>query len=97
MNLDRLELEWLHKLVQDCQGGYRHDLKLWVVWESTREPGRIEMGPCRGASKAGGHVTENMYDCSPFPGAWTRIPESSILRVTHGDIVRNACRMGMPE
>lgn len=52
----------------------------YVVWADAS--GRIEMGPVR-AHRTGANG-EDMYECSPFPGAWDMyVPESRILRVRH--------------
>jgi hypothetical protein len=49
----------------------------YAVWEG-REG--IEFGPVRFRSTNGEEAT---YDVSPFPGAWTRVPVSRIIRVRH--------------
>jgi len=88
MALDNLELEWLHSLVESCKNSYTEDEKLYIAWRASN--GRIEMGPCHSAYGINKFRPENTYSVSPFPGAWTVIRESAIIRVSHGDTVRRS-------
>lgn len=53
--------------------------KAFVVWASTKDTGRIEVGPVRWKHTLDGTT---YYSCSPFPGAWCHVPEAAILRVS---------------
>lgn len=49
-----------------------------VVWHGRYG---IEMGPVRWFANRGDQGM--YYSCSPFPGAWSDVPEANIIRVRH--------------
>lgn len=55
-----------------------------VVWVA--RDGQLEFGRCRWRSDKGDHGV--FYSVSPFPGAWTEITESQIVRVRHPRAMR---------
>lgn len=64
---------------RDTQGRYHNDstTKAVLVWR-TRDD--LEMGPCRWAYDGPAGET---FSVSPFPGGWTQIERSSVVRVRH--------------
>lgn len=77
--LSQFELDILRRVgtPNQHQGVGLYGIYAFAVWNG-REG--IEMGPVRwGASTQDGLH----YSCSPFPGAWTYVKESDILRVRH--------------
>lgn len=66
-----LELEILRGISTD--GPVRP--RAYVAWQDAN--GEVQMGPCR-YRHTGDH-----YSVSPFPGAWTMVHISQILRVHH--------------
>lgn len=53
----------------------------YIAWENS--DGEIEFGPVRW--KTVYRDVETHYSASPFPGAWSNVPEGRILRVRHPD------------
>jgi len=51
--------------------------RAYAVW--TSNTGQVEMGPVR--ARIEWSDGDAQYECSAFPGAWARVPESAMLRV----------------
>ncbi len=64
---------------------YDHATVAYAVWFNMNE-NRIEHGRVRWGHRKNWITNEGREDtlsCSPFPGAWTDVPISRIIRVTH--------------
>jgi hypothetical protein len=90
--LDNLELDILERIQEGKIKG-RKDPRYpmadpivgYIVWVNE---GRIEMGPVRYGYRKNIHTNEGTFDswsASPFPGAWTMVPMSKIIRVRHAE------------
>ncbi len=76
--LSELELDVLRKVRwPDLAGMGMDGVYAFAVWNGRDG---IEMGPVRWHYEEDGKYR---YSCSPFPGAWTIVPEKDILRVRH--------------
>jgi UPF0288 family protein (methanogenesis marker protein 3) len=86
--LSRLELEILDEILENkIEGVKKHEMDYptvaYIVWIDN---GEVNMGPVRWAHKNNYHTNEgtfNSWSASPFPGAWTAVPISKIVRVRH--------------
>jgi hypothetical protein len=82
--LSHLELTILDDILEGkIEGTY----KAMIAWI---KDGRLEFGPCRWAYKNNYHTNDGKFDswsASPFPGAWSIIPITQIVRVRHFEAI----------
>lgn len=78
VQLSDLEL----KILGDIPTSGTSKARAYAVWAG--RGGKIEMGPVRWRwEQSQGDAAGMYYECSPFPGAWSTVHESRILRVRH--------------
>lgn len=79
--LSALEL----KILRAIPGGVGKAMTLkpyaYAVWLDSED--RVQMGPVRCRYPMCAVRSEDAYSCSPFPGGWSMVDESRILRVRH--------------
>jgi hypothetical protein len=91
-DLSNLENEILDRIVDETgvpgKTTTGENVFAYIVWV---DENGVQFGPVRWAHKqnyhfADGH-TEDSWSASPFPGGWTMVPRSQIIRVRHGKAI----------